>query len=91
MWWVGGIGAWHHDRGLLSCTEADANERSPLVKGPGRITSTSTKRNSFRHFRVKGRERPTDFNYVSKRRVPNGPDPIHNRKAGKSGQPPGRA
>ncbi|KAM7506679.1 hypothetical protein LguiA_017132 [Lonicera macranthoides] len=29
------------------------------------------------------------LNYVSKRRVPNGPDPIHNRGAGKSSQPPG--
>ncbi|KAI9111921.1 hypothetical protein K1719_017611 [Acacia pycnantha] len=32
-----------------------------------------------------------DFNYMSKRRVPNGPDPIHNRRAGNSGRPPGRA
>ncbi|CAN6280934.1 unnamed protein product [Urochloa humidicola] len=27
----------------------------------------------------------------SKRRVPNGPDPIHNRGTGKSGRSPGRA
>ncbi|XP_028754324.1 CLAVATA3/ESR (CLE)-related protein 25 isoform X2 [Neltuma alba] len=32
-----------------------------------------------------------DFNHMSKRRVPNGPDPIHNRRAGNSGRPPGRA
>ncbi|KAJ4974105.1 hypothetical protein NE237_007279 [Protea cynaroides] len=32
-----------------------------------------------------------DINYMSKRRVPNGPDPIHNRRAGKSKQLPGRA
>ncbi|EXB74727.1 hypothetical protein L484_011006 [Morus notabilis] len=31
------------------------------------------------------------INYMSKRRVPNGPDPIHNRRAGKSGRLPGRA
>ncbi|XP_062111742.1 CLAVATA3/ESR (CLE)-related protein 25-like [Humulus lupulus] len=31
------------------------------------------------------------INYMSKRRVPNGPDPIHNRRAGKSGRPPGQA
>ncbi|KAI5679120.1 hypothetical protein M9H77_10070 [Catharanthus roseus] len=31
------------------------------------------------------------INFVSKRRVPNGPDPIHNRRAGNSNQPPGRA
>lgn len=30
----------------------------------------------------------SDFNYVSKRRVPNGPDPIHNRRAGEYRQPP---
>ncbi|KAK1288157.1 CLAVATA3/ESR (CLE)-related protein 25 [Acorus calamus] len=40
----------------------------------------------FEHFRVKGREGSVvrfqsgqDLNFVSKRRVPNGPDPIHNR------------
>ncbi|OWM76005.1 CLAVATA3/ESR (CLE)-related protein 25-like [Punica granatum] len=33
----------------------------------------------------------SDVNYMSKRRVPNGPDPIHNRRAGNSKQPPGRA
>ncbi|CAL8994381.1 unnamed protein product [Prunus brigantina] len=32
-----------------------------------------------------------DLNYMSKRRVPNGPDPIHNRRAGNSGRPPGQA
>lgn len=32
-----------------------------------------------------------DLNFVSKRRVPNGPDPIHNRRAGKSTQPPDRS
>ncbi|GLT33344.1 hypothetical protein SLA2020_079420 [Shorea laevis] len=31
-----------------------------------------------------------NLNYVSRRRVPNGPDPIHNRRASKSRQPPGR-
>ncbi|KAL8111920.1 hypothetical protein AgCh_019570 [Apium graveolens] len=34
----------------------------------------------------------SDFNFnMSKRRVPNGPDPIHNRRAGNSGRPPGQA
>ncbi|KAH6822364.1 hypothetical protein C2S53_003829 [Perilla frutescens var. hirtella] len=32
-----------------------------------------------------------DLNYVSKRRIPNGPDPIHNRRTGSSRQPPGQA
>ncbi|XVF16514.1 hypothetical protein REPUB_Repub10bG0037800 [Reevesia pubescens] len=50
----------------------------------------------FKHWEFVGRDRLNfhqDFhlNYVSKRRVPNGPDPIHNRGAAKSRQPPGRA
>ncbi|KAJ0038093.1 hypothetical protein Pint_23108 [Pistacia integerrima] len=32
-----------------------------------------------------------DLNHMSKRRVPNGPDPIHNRRAGKSRRPPGQS
>ncbi|KAH6770709.1 hypothetical protein C2S52_015512 [Perilla frutescens var. hirtella] len=32
-----------------------------------------------------------ELNYISKRKVPNGPDPIHNRGAGKSHRPPGHA
>ncbi|KAL0296943.1 UNVERIFIED_CONTAM: hypothetical protein Scaly_0923800 [Sesamum calycinum] len=32
-----------------------------------------------------------DLNYSTKRKVPNGPDPIHNRRAGSSRQPPGQA
>ncbi|KAI7757087.1 hypothetical protein M8C21_028487 [Ambrosia artemisiifolia] len=31
------------------------------------------------------------INYVSKRRVPNGPDPIHNRRTRNTRQPPNRA
>ncbi|KAG8383137.1 hypothetical protein BUALT_Bualt05G0153400 [Buddleja alternifolia] len=31
-----------------------------------------------------------DLNFTNKRRVPNGPDPIHNRRAGNSHRPPGR-
>ncbi|KAB2042117.1 hypothetical protein ERO13_D02G167800v2 [Gossypium hirsutum] len=32
-----------------------------------------------------------DLNYISRRRVPNGPDPIHNRRAGNSRRPPRQA
>ncbi|KAF8407990.1 hypothetical protein HHK36_007130 [Tetracentron sinense] len=35
--------------------------------------------------------RDLDLTYMSKRRVPNGPDPIHNRRTGNSKRPPGRA
>lgn len=39
---------------------------------------------NLKHMKLTGRERHAvhqdwDLNYVSKRRVPNGPDPIHNR------------
>ncbi|CAN1151340.1 CLAVATA3/ESR (CLE)-related protein 25 [Linum perenne] len=38
------------------------------------------------------RKTESNLNYMmSKRRVPNGPDPIHNRRAGNSKRPPGRA
>ncbi|KDO72414.1 hypothetical protein CISIN_1g034498mg [Citrus sinensis] len=48
-----------------------------------------------KHWKLIAREKhhahqDMDLNYVSKRRVPNGPDPIHNRRASKSRQPPGR-
>ncbi|KAL7605807.1 hypothetical protein Lser_V15G20600 [Lactuca serriola] len=35
--------------------------------------------------------KPVVVNYVSKRRVPNGPDPIHNRKVGNARETPERA
>ncbi|XVF58175.1 hypothetical protein PTKIN_Ptkin07bG0042300 [Pterospermum kingtungense] len=49
----------------------------------------------FKSWNFVGQERRNsheDFhlNYVSKRRVPSGPDPIHNRRATESRQPPGR-
>ncbi|TKY58564.1 CLAVATA3/ESR (CLE)-related protein 25 [Spatholobus suberectus] len=57
--------------------------------------STQTAEN-LKQEHVIGRDKPVDraeldINYMSKRRVPNGPDPIHNRKAGNSGRPPGLA
>ncbi|XP_061360817.1 CLAVATA3/ESR (CLE)-related protein 25-like [Gastrolobium bilobum] len=66
-----------------------------LVSGGGtRQPTTQTER--LKHEQVVGRDKPVnhaelDFNYMSKRRVPNGPDPIHNRRAGNSGRPPGQA
>ncbi|KAG9450315.1 hypothetical protein H6P81_010280 [Aristolochia fimbriata] len=59
------------------------------------ITTTGTTIGSYEYSKFRGRDAPShpdlDLNYMSKRRVPNGPDPIHNRRAGKSRQPPGRA
>ncbi|KAJ6370046.1 hypothetical protein OIU76_028336 [Salix suchowensis] len=51
---------------------------------------------AFKHLKLSGGEshlvrHDMDLNYVSKRRVPNGPDPIHNRKTVQSRQPPGRS
>lgn len=58
------------------------------------VTLTSSR--SFYRLKFIGEEKHhfhqyLNLNYVSKRRVPNGPDPIHNRRASKSRQPPGRA
>ena len=50
---------------------------------PTRVITISSSGN-FKHLKLIGREEHAvhqdwDLNYVSKRRVPNGPDPIHNR------------
>ncbi|KAG5059343.1 hypothetical protein AAZX31_01G037100 [Glycine max] len=68
-----------------------------LGSGEGTIhPTTQWSQERVKHERVVGRDKPVDraeldFNYMSKRRVPNGPDPIHNRRAGNSGRPPGQA
>jgi len=56
-----------------------------LSGGEGsRQPATQWSQERVKHGRVVGRDMPVDraeldFNYMSKRRVPNGPDPIHNR------------
>ncbi|KAF5746850.1 CLAVATA3/ESR (CLE)-related protein 25 [Tripterygium wilfordii] len=62
------------------------------------MTMTTPPTGDFEHLSLTGREinpggrrHNLDFHFVSKRKVPNGPDPIHNRRAGKFRQPPGRA
>lgn len=65
----------------------------------GNSTSTLTTTQSTANLKradALGREKfidhpELDLNYMSKRRVPNGPDPIHNRRAGNSGRPPGQS
>lgn len=42
-------------------------------------TSTTTKHDDEQVVVVGNHDAQLDFNYMSKRRVPNGPDPIHNR------------
>ncbi|OIW10519.1 hypothetical protein TanjilG_15891 [Lupinus angustifolius] len=69
------------------------------ISSSGRTRQEATQRSSeiLEHEKVMGRDNKhvkneeLDFDNMSKRRVPNGPDPIHNRKAGNSGQPPGKA
>ncbi|KAG9151979.1 hypothetical protein Leryth_002253 [Lithospermum erythrorhizon] len=64
------------------------------MNGGGMKMKTTTLDNRLGHRddkemgRMKGK---LALNFISKRRVPNGPDPIHNRRAGNSHQPPGRA
>ncbi|PRQ53727.1 hypothetical protein RchiOBHm_Chr2g0169701 [Rosa chinensis] len=69
-----------------------------LVNHTTKPTVTVSSTRVFKHWKLTGREKKhavlwdsSTFIYVSKRRVPNGPDPIHNRKAVKSRQPAGRA
>ncbi|XP_019421460.1 PREDICTED: CLAVATA3/ESR (CLE)-related protein 25-like isoform X1 [Lupinus angustifolius] len=53
--------------------------------GTTRLEATKWSSERLKHGKVIGRDnKPVkneelDFNYMSKRRVPNGPDPIHNR------------
>ncbi|KAF9609101.1 hypothetical protein IFM89_013355 [Coptis chinensis] len=57
----------------------------------GGTLSARTANESFKRLDVIPRDSHVDLNFMSKRKVPNGPDPIHNRRAGKSGATPGRA
>ncbi|XP_021647175.2 CLAVATA3/ESR (CLE)-related protein 25 [Hevea brasiliensis] len=73
------------------CVGISANHATRMTR---RATVVST--GTFEHSILIGRGRhprhkDLDLNYVIKRRVPNGPDPIHNRRASQSRQPPGRS
>ncbi|KNA03411.1 hypothetical protein SOVF_209510 [Spinacia oleracea] len=62
----------------------------------GRTAATSTSVGNHKHTKLLGRKRhsvPVKLSpvYASKRRVPSGPDPIHNRHIGETRKPPGRA
>ncbi|VFQ80220.1 unnamed protein product [Cuscuta campestris] len=43
-------------------------------------------RRSMKHTK----QQHADLNFMSKRKVPNGPDPVHNRRKGDSHRSPGR-
>ncbi|CAA7395329.1 unnamed protein product [Spirodela intermedia] len=59
----------------FQAAQVEGFRRSPLADGGRRSASRTS----------------SDIVNVSKRKVPNGADPIHNRRAGKAGRPPGRA
>ncbi|THG15406.1 hypothetical protein TEA_017446 [Camellia sinensis var. sinensis] len=57
--------------GILETGGTDATTRLNLQKA-----------GSLKHMEMlegREKEKPVDLNYMSKRRIPNGPDPIHNR------------
>ncbi|KAI3936362.1 hypothetical protein MKX01_038407 [Papaver californicum] len=65
----------------METTRTSTSTSSSFGKSNGRHSSTPT-----------ATPRVAKRSYMaSKRRVPNGPDPIHNRRARKSKEPPGRA
>ncbi|CAH8363912.1 unnamed protein product [Eruca vesicaria subsp. sativa] len=85
--------------GLVTLLMIDAfalqdNDQADTTK---EITTTMTMSNAITHGKEIQQEledgsRHGDLSYAaSKRKVPRGSDPIHNRKAGKSRRPPGRA
>ncbi|PSS28686.1 CLE25p like [Actinidia chinensis var. chinensis] len=70
-----------------------------LETGGTKTTTTLNPRpaGGLKHVEMRGREKLavhldlSDHNYMSKRRVPNGPDPVHNRRTGNSQRPPGQS
>ncbi|KAK6241999.1 hypothetical protein QQP08_006882 [Theobroma cacao] len=79
---------------LVGTLQSEGNETKTTLR-----TETSSSTGKLQeHAKVLGRGKSLidghpqlDLNYMSKRRVPNGPDPIHNRRAGNSRRPPGQA
>ncbi|XP_039034965.1 CLAVATA3/ESR (CLE)-related protein 25-like [Hibiscus syriacus] len=69
-------------------TTADEDDESWSWKGKATLQKEEQVKD-FGRGKLSGLvHRRMDLNYMSKRRVPNGPDPIHNRRAGNSGRPP---
>lgn len=60
-----------------------------MISNHPRRLATSTVPSSKSFERIAGHH-ASHIHYASKRRVPNGPDPIHNRRARKSTRPPVR-
>ncbi|KAK5845842.1 CLAVATA3/ESR (CLE)-related 25 -like protein [Gossypium arboreum] len=78
--------------------KSEGNEKKTTITSDDHQSSTTTAKVQHEEEQVKvlGQRKSNvahpkqDLNYMSKRRVPNGPDPIHNRRAGNSGRPPGQ-
>ncbi|XP_013591016.1 PREDICTED: CLAVATA3/ESR (CLE)-related protein 26-like [Brassica oleracea var. oleracea] len=85
--------------GLVTLLMIDAFvlENNSEAKTAKEITAAKTINNSIVHAKEVQQEledRPSNGDLIyagSKRTVPRGPDPIHNRRAGNSGRPPGSA
>ncbi|CAH2066483.1 unnamed protein product [Thlaspi arvense] len=81
----------------LLMTDAFVIQNNNAANKTKEFTTSATMNNSIMRTKEIQQEledgsRHGDLSYVaSKRKVPRGPDPIHNRRAGNSRRPPGRA
>ncbi|XP_022961033.1 uncharacterized protein LOC111461653 isoform X2 [Cucurbita moschata] len=92
---------WFKIKGFLAILGADQlpdtqNQLPQFSSGGIDNASPASRRATDMQWKVIGSEKHvfhwhSDFYSVSKRRVPNGPDPIHNRRVENSKQPPVRA
>ncbi|KAK9113998.1 hypothetical protein Syun_020795 [Stephania yunnanensis] len=71
--------------GVLASTASESTAPSRATNGERLLPAPSSSSPTVFHTNF-------DHNYMaSKRKVPNGPDPIHNRRTGDSKRPPGGA
>uniref|UniRef100_A0A803MJH6 Uncharacterized protein n=1 Tax=Chenopodium quinoa TaxID=63459 RepID=A0A803MJH6_CHEQI len=85
---------WFLSMGILASAEIEGHTAATSTSS-GNHAATSTLPGNNKHTTLLGRKKhsvPVKLNptYSSKRRVPSGPDPIHNRHVGETRRPPGR-
>ncbi|XVF84849.1 hypothetical protein PTKIN_Ptkin17bG0072300 [Pterospermum kingtungense] len=76
---------------LVGALQTEGHKTKMALTADHRSSWSTGKLQQEVHVKVLGRGKSSVDLNMSKRRVPNGPDPIHNRRAGNSGRPPGRA
>ncbi|XWS22523.1 hypothetical protein CRYUN_Cryun29cG0043700 [Craigia yunnanensis] len=82
---------------LVGTLQSEGNKTKTTLTTDHQSSSSTGKLQQEEHVKELGRAKSSvvhprqDLNYMSKRRVPNRPDPIHNRRAGNSGLPPAQA